>query len=134
MKPSDICKSYGIEGLNELSELTGMSVIELISAFNNDKQAFNSIINTHAKIKFCKSEYLSDTELKKQVDKMIENIFIHASNEYGITVGKLLNKYRTKKYIIDKAIDMLVNKNIIEIKEKSHAHNGLIVRTIFLTK
>lgn len=74
--------------------------------------------------------YSNVKEKSDPVQSMYAKILCSVDQE-GITVGRLVNKYRVKKSLVEEAIDLLIKKDKIYIKEVEHKYNKKFVRTIF---
>ena len=75
--------------------------------------------------------YSNVTEKSDPVKSMAAKIMCSVGTD-GITVGRLVNKYRVKKSLVEEAIDLLIKKDKVYIKEIQHKYDKKFVRTILV--
>jgi len=74
--------------------------------------------------------YSNVKEKSDPVESMAAKILSSLSAE-GLTIGRIVNKYRAKRDLVLKAIDFLDHKGKIRIEEKYHHGNKTAVKVIF---
>jgi hypothetical protein len=75
--------------------------------------------------------YSNDKEKSSPVKSMQAKILASAGTD-GITVGKLVNKYRSKKSVVEAAIDALVEIDKIYVVESMHKINNSLIKTVYI--
>lgn len=74
--------------------------------------------------------YSNVKEKSDPVKSMAAKILCSIGSD-GITVGRLVNRYRSKRDLVDKAIVMLETAGKITSKEKMHKYDGAVVKLIY---
>ena len=74
--------------------------------------------------------YSNVKEKSDPVQSMAAKILCSVGED-GVTVGKLVNKYRVKETLVENAIELLIKKDKIYIQEVQHKYNKKFIRTIF---
>lgn len=73
--------------------------------------------------------YSNVKEKSDPVESMAAKIMCSITDE-GITVGRIVNKYRARRDLVLRAIDFLEHKGKVKIEERPHKTNGSMVKTI----
>jgi hypothetical protein len=75
--------------------------------------------------------YSNDKEKSSPIKSMQAKILASAGTD-GITVGKLVNKYRSKKSVVESAIEALVEVDKIYVVESMHKINNSLIKTVYI--
>ena len=73
--------------------------------------------------------YSNVKEKSDPVESMAAKIMCSITDD-GITVGRIVNKYRAKRDLVMRAIDFLEHKGKVKIEERQNTSNGRTVKTI----
>ena len=115
-----------------------MLKIAFILSFGTDEMSAHSVHWAFEYIKRdieCKTllAYSNIKERSDPVRSMKAKILVSAGSD-GISVGKLVNKYRSKKDIVDKAIESLLADERIYVIDKMHPRNNTITKIVYIKK
>ena len=82
-------------------------------------------------IKYKTNLAYSNVKEKSDPIKSMAAKILCSVGEDGITIGRLENRYRVKKQLVEDAIEFLIKRDRIYIELRPHKVNGSLIKMIF---